>query len=178
MNKDTLLYKTYDLYKQLNNTNKRLSSTVRNSPELINILTEETNFLPNSSSISERLYCYIHDLHEIQRCPYCGKPKLYRGKIDKGYFATCGSDECKSIGIKNGAKNRTHEQRVVAAKKAKETYFKKTGYDNNMKNPEGYVNRACCPPPNECYMWEFDKYFKLYEEEEKSKDKGNLSSSL
>lgn len=33
---------------------------------------------------------------------------------------------------------------------------------------EKHVNRACCPPPNECYIWEFDKYLKIYEEEEQN----------
>ena len=37
--------------------------------EIINI----TSFLEENSSISERLYCIIHDINEYPKCPYCGK---------------------------------------------------------------------------------------------------------
>ena len=135
---NTELYSTYLTCKELSNSNKRLSIRVRNSDTLISQLIDETSFLPESSSISERLYCYVNNISEIPKCPYCGKPKLYKGKMDKGYYSTCGSDECKKRGIIKGARNRTREERISAAKKGQETYYKKTGYYNNMQNPDGY----------------------------------------
>ena len=138
MNKNTLLYKTYESLKNLSSTNKRLSQAVKHSDELLDILVREISFLYSTCTLSERLYCYINELDNVPRCPYCGKPRKYRGKIDKGYFRTCGDDECKKLGMIAGAKNRTHEKRVEAAAKGKETYFNKTGYYNNMQNPAGY----------------------------------------
>ena len=69
---NTELYSTYLTCKELSNSNKRLSIRVRNSDTLISQLTDETSFLPESSDISERLYCYVNNISEIPKCPYCG----------------------------------------------------------------------------------------------------------
>lgn len=129
--------KSKDLYP--NCVNKQFSATVRHSDELLNELKEETKFLSDRSSVSERLYCFVHNIHEIQKCPYCGKSLLYTGKMDKGYYATCGSDECRKLGMTRGSTNRSDTKKNIAIAKAKETYFKKTGYYSNMQNPEGYA---------------------------------------
>ena len=99
MKTDTKLYKLYQ-ESRISGGNKKLSMNVRYSEELQSILKAETDFLSNNATLSERLYCWLHDIHEIQMCPYCNeKPLLYRGKIDKGYYATCGRQECKSKGM-------------------------------------------------------------------------------
>lgn len=136
------LQETYQESKELypNSVNKRFSSVVRNSSELLDELKYETKFLPDDASASERLYCFVHDIHERQTCPYCGRPLLYTGKMDKGYYATCGSDLCRKQGMSKGAKNQSPEIKKSAVEKARQTYFEKTGYYNNMQNPEGYAN--------------------------------------
>lgn len=135
------LWKTYQESKEIypNSANKRFSSVVRHSDELLDELKKETDFLSGDASVSERLYCFVHDIHEIRKCPYCGKPLLYTGKMDKGYYATCGSAECRKLGMAKGATNRSDDAKSAAAAKAKETYFKKTGYYSNMQDPAGYA---------------------------------------
>ena len=134
MLENTPLYKLY-LDSRKNGGNRKLSYCVNHDTDLIEQLTNETNFLPNDSSISERLYCYIHNISFTPKCPYCGN-KLKYYKLNKGYYSTCGSNECKHAGIVKGAKNRTKEKRKLAATKGQMTYFKRTGYYNNMQNPD------------------------------------------
>ena len=138
MKTDTKLYSIY-LESQKSGGNKKLSMNIRYSIELQKILIEETNFLPDNVSLSERLYCWLNDIHERQLCPYCkNKYLIYRGKVDKGYYATCGSRECKRAGIANGQKQISPERRKEIVKKGQDTYFKHTGYRNVLQNPEQF----------------------------------------
>ena len=137
MKTDTKLYKLYQ-ESRIAGGNKKLSMNVRYSEELQSILKAETDFLSNNATLSERLYCWLHNIHEIQMCPYCNeKPLLYRGKIDKGYYATCGRQECKSKGMST-YKNISLEKRKEMVRKGQETYFKHTGYKNIFQNPERF----------------------------------------
>lgn len=135
MNTGTPLYNLYVETRKAGG-NKKLSYTVNHDNGIKEILINETSFLPDDSSISERLYCYINDMHSTPTCPYCGDKLRYYGKMNRGYYATCGKDECKKIGMKCGASSRTIEERRLAAAKGKLTYFKRTGYYHNMQNPE------------------------------------------
>lgn len=138
MKKDTELY---DVYQQslIFGGNKKLSMNLRYSKKLQEILKEETSFLPDNATISERLYCWLNNIQERQMCPYCHeRPLLYRGKIDKGYYATCGIPECKHIGMSLGSKNISPERRKEIIKKGQDTYFKHTGYRNILQNPQRF----------------------------------------
>ena len=138
MKKDTELY---DVYQQslIFGGNKKLSMNLRYSKKLQEILKEETSFLPDNATISERLYCWLNNIQERQMCPYCHeRPLLYKGKIDKGYYATCGMSECKHIGMSLGSKNISPERRKEITKKGQETYFKHTGYRNILQNPQRF----------------------------------------
>lgn len=135
MLENTPLYKLY-LDSRKNGGNRKLSYYVNHDTDLLEQLTLETNFLPCDSSISERLYCYIHNISSTPKCPYCGNKLKYYGKLNKGYCSTCGNDKCKQTGIVKGAKNRSQEERKLAAAKGRLTYFKRTGYYSNMQNPE------------------------------------------
>ena len=113
---------------------KGLIVKLRYDEELRKELEEATNFLPNdeTTSISERVFYYKENLKEIQKCPYCNKKRRFE-KLDKGLFVTCGSKECKHLAL---AKSSQKEKNYVEIqKKMRETYFKKTGYTHNMKNP-------------------------------------------
>lgn len=82
--------------------NKRFIIIARNNAELQQQLINETSFLINNPSLSERAYCVLHDIKEQPVCKWCGEPLRFR-KMDKGYFATCGKKECKGKGIAAGA---------------------------------------------------------------------------
>lgn len=136
MLKNTNLYKLY-LESKESGDNYKLSTRAHHDEEIFNELKYETTFLPDDATVSERLYCYIHDIHHILLCPYCHKNKLkYTGKLNKGYYSTCGNNDCKHIGITNGAKNRTTSERKQAAAKGKLTHYERTGFYNNMQNPD------------------------------------------
>lgn len=64
-----MLSKLQDVYQESkefypNSVNKRFSSVVRNSSELLDELKYETKFLSDNASVSERLYCFVHDFNK------------------------------------------------------------------------------------------------------------------
>lgn len=99
-------------------------------------MIEYTSFLHNEATISERVYCIKHDITTQPLCKYCGQPLRFH-KMDKGYFATCGDEDCKYQAKRDSnietAKTKDYTESV---KKAKATYKAKTGYEHNMQNPE------------------------------------------
>lgn len=138
MKTDTKLYSIY-LESRKFGGNKKLSMNIRYSIELQKILIEETDFLPDNTTLSERLYCWFNNIHERQLCPYCkNKYLIYQGKVDKGYYATCGSKECKHAAIIAAQKKISPERRKEIAKKSQDTYFERTGYRNILQNPEQF----------------------------------------
>lgn len=113
---------------------KGLMTKLRYDTQLRNELLKETEFLAESVSLSERVYYYKEGLKELQLCPYCGTRPLRFQKLDKGFFGTCGCEECKKKGMSKGAKTG-RDWSVIQAKR-RETYRNKTGYEHNMQNPE------------------------------------------
>lgn len=105
-------------------------------------LIDKTSFLNSYSdvTISERLYYYINNLTEPQLCPYCNKNKRQFIKLDKGLFATCGSDTCKKQGMSMGALQKRDWTNITL--KAKQTYKSKHGVEHNMKDPAFIMKRA------------------------------------
>lgn len=105
-------------------------------------LIDKTSFLNSYSdvTISERLYYYINNITEPQLCPYCNKNKRQFIKLDKGLFATCGSDTCKKQGMSMGALQKRDWTNITL--KAKQTYKSKHGVEHNMKDPAFIMKRA------------------------------------
>lgn len=105
-------------------------------------LIDKTSFLNSYSdvTISERLYYYINNITEPQLCPYCNKNKRQFIKLDKGLFATCGSDTCKKQGMSMGALQKRDWTNITL--KAKQTYKSKHGVEHNMKDPIFIMNRT------------------------------------
>ena len=105
-------------------------------------LIDKTAFLNDYSdvNISERLYYYMHSLTEPQLCPYCNKNKKNFIKLDKGLFATCGSETCKKQGMRLGALQKRDWTNITL--KAKQTYKSKHGVEHNMKDPAFIMKRA------------------------------------
>lgn len=93
--------------------NKGFMVKLRYNEDLRNRVIELTSFLHEDVSLSERVYCILHDITEQPVCKWCGDPLRFR-KLDKGYFATCGKKECQGKGIAAGAVN--HDWAAVAAK--------------------------------------------------------------
>ena len=125
------------IYEYANGSAKTVLLYLRKE-ENYNDLVNETSYLPETISKSERYYCWLNNLTEIPKCPVCGKPRLFY-KVNKGYFSTCGNKSCKSALISKSNSesyrdwNKIHE-------KMKATYKAKTGYEHNMQNPEFIKN--------------------------------------
>lgn len=105
-------------------------------------LIDKTAFLNDYSDVntSERLYYYLHNLTEPVLCPYCHKKRKLFIKLDKGFFATCGDEECKKQGMSMGALQHRDWDKI--SNKAKQTYKRKHGVEHNMQDPAFIMNRA------------------------------------
>jgi len=57
---------------------------------------EYTKGLPENATMSERLYCILHNLSERPKCPVCGKPRPYE-KQTQEYGTSCGDSACRMI---------------------------------------------------------------------------------
>ena len=103
------------------------------------------NFIPKYHNVSDYLNSRYDDsksyretirrikigIEEKPRCPTCGKPLIFVGKQKKMFTKYC-CDSCR-------ARNKeTHRL-------ASETYFKKTGYTHNSRNPESQerIKKTC-----------------------------------
>lgn len=122
-----------EIYNRSNGNAKTVMLYLR-KVENYNDLVNETNYLPEAISKSERYYCWLNKLKEIPKCPICGKPRIFR-KVNKGYFATCGDKSCKSALISK-SNSESYRDWDKIQEKMKATYKEKTGYEHNMQNPE------------------------------------------
>lgn len=122
-----------ELYNKANKSNKTVMVYLRKESNL-NLLINETSYLPDNISNSERYYCWLHNLKEIPKCPYCNNYRRFE-KVDKGYFATCGNKSCKSLAI-GYANAHSYRDWNKIQEKMKNTYKERTGYDHNMRNPD------------------------------------------
>lgn len=117
-------------------TNKGLMVKLRYDDFLKTEIINNTKFLPEESSLSERVYCLKNNITEQRLCPVCNKPRKFRN-LNTGYFATCGDKSCQTIlhcqNVTIANKTRNYAETV---KKTKETYKARTGYEHNMQNPE------------------------------------------
>ena len=110
------------------------ATRLRYNEDLRNELIQETSFLPNTVTLSERMYYWFHNIDSPLLCPHCGKPRKFR-KFTYGYFPTCGSKECRAKSIAYG--NKFMHNYDVIQKKMKETYASAhNGISHNMKDPE------------------------------------------
>jgi hypothetical protein len=95
-------------------------------------LIENTNFLPESASIGERVYCIDHNIREPLLC-YCGKPVKYL-KYSDGYSKRC-SKKCvySDPEVKEKRKNTCLDKYGVTSFTKTSSYLQKTKETNNKK---------------------------------------------
>lgn len=82
---------------------KGFITRLRYNKDLLNELIQETHFLINNPTNSERMYCWYYNISEQPVCKHCGKPRKFR-KFTYGYFPTCGSKECRGKSVTYGNK--------------------------------------------------------------------------
>lgn len=109
--------------------------------ELWEYLNTNTQFLPENSSVSERVYCLKENITTRQTCKYCPKPVSFVRMVGRGsvYSVYC-SKECSkhdlSDLIKVGKSSISHESIMVSNDKRKLTNLKNTGYEYNSQRPD------------------------------------------
>lgn len=113
-----IIFKKLFLHNKLNHFYKRLLND-----DIITLIIKETNFLPKTVSIRERLYYIENNIIEIKKCKYCND-KLYFNLIPPGFLKTCNSKECKKKNKSNNTKemhkNFTDEMKIQRNKKISE----------------------------------------------------------
>lgn len=58
-----------------------------------NLIINKTSFLNDDVSLSERIYCILNNIKELDTCPYCGNKVKY-ANFGIGYRRHCGNREC------------------------------------------------------------------------------------
>ena len=119
-------------------SNRQISGMVRSS-EMKKAVIEQTSFLPENATVSQRLWHIINNSMHTEVCPRCGKASRKFHNLKSGYFPTCGSLECRKIGRALGNKKKRDWKSVQD--KMKKTYSEKTGYAHNTLNPESCEKR-------------------------------------
>ncbi|HRW21274.1 MAG TPA: hypothetical protein P5509_04820 [Bacteroidales bacterium] len=120
---------------------KSIIVSLRYNEDILNEVLERTSFLPDITSVSERVYCLINNIKETLLCDYCGKPRKFM-KLDRGYHGTCQSKECikkhRSVVNKESAKKVNKEE---SFKKQRETFMKIYGKPHNWCNGTSSRNK-------------------------------------
>ena len=127
---------------------KGIVISLRYNEERIKALFEQTSWMPEESSKSERLYCILFDYKDIY-CPICGKKKKFY-KINKGYWKTCDDSNCvhewKLIVQKNAAKKMDYKSII---EKLKNTCLERYGVEHNWSSSE--LRKKCYKTCKERY---------------------------
>lgn len=114
--------------------NKRgLMTKLRYNPEIVKDINTMTNFMDENSSISERVYCLYNGITERPTCPICNIRQKRFEKMDKGYFSSCGDDECKrQIHIINNRVACNKKDHTAIYEKAKKTNKERYGVEHTQ----------------------------------------------
>jgi hypothetical protein len=126
------------IYAQLLRNNKPITSRMRyewfennDLDSILNKIIERSSFLPDNSTVSERVYCIIHDINSMPCCHKCGN-NLQFISYTKGYLTYC-SKKCANQSTNNFAK---HGRTKQANEKRRQTNRKKYGVDHAIASPE------------------------------------------
>lgn len=119
---------------------KFLSESLFNKhyPEQYQYILDNTQFLPEDTSFSERKYCILNKIKERPKCKICDNGARFIS-IKAGYMNTC-CRECdkklKSQSHKKFWDNLTEEQRKEKVKHQADILEKETGYRTTFENPK------------------------------------------
>lgn len=110
-----------------------LISSIRNNEDYIKEIINLTEFLDHSTKISARVYCILNDIDKKPLC-YCGKQKKFH-KINRGFFRTCGNEECVSEALSEKAiENNKKIDWEQSIRKQRQTNLNRYGVESNFNN--------------------------------------------
>ncbi len=111
----------------------------KNNIKYLDELKKQTNFLPENSKISERIYCYLNNLRSILLCKECDINNVKFISINKWYQIYC-SCKCSSLNDKKKDKSKQTNllkywfenpaQSDIIKEKIKKTNLKKYWFEN------------------------------------------------
>lgn len=92
------------LNKNKNINSRKIKQLIDNNSKILIDIVNETNFLPKESSLNERIYVILNDIHEILLCPFCSSKRSFIKY--RGYKDTCGEKICSNKLRYTDVKNR------------------------------------------------------------------------
>lgn len=88
----------YKTHQGLNSVKLRYSWFINNKQlDIFNEIIKLTDFLGETETLSERLYCIMHDVSSIGNCPYCNNMRIKYANYTEGYRRHCGNRKCNYI---------------------------------------------------------------------------------
>lgn len=117
-----------------NKTNvlSRYSKFKREKQEVIN----QTDYLPKSASLPQRLWHIIHEITDIPGCKTCQKPVSWDRRF-KRYKTYCGNPKCPNVDPDIISQKQSKTDYEKAAQKRHETCIKKYGHSNYLASEQG-----------------------------------------
>lgn len=103
---------------------------------IVNQIKQQTEFLPNNSSLPQRLFHIIHQTDNIPGCKTCGDPVSWDHRY-KRYKTYCGDPACpgKDPDIIQQKKEKTDY--TSATEKRKQTNLERYGHTNYLATEKG-----------------------------------------
>lgn len=83
----------YNVLYQTGKLNPNATRTVANNLFLDQMVKQYTSFLPETTTLRERLYCIVNNITTLQLCPVCGTQLKIKSTGKLEYFSYC-SREC------------------------------------------------------------------------------------
>lgn len=121
----------------------KLKTSQLEKSEDLHLIIEQTNFLPDDSSILERVFCIKNSISELSICQFCGNKRSFVKY--RGYKETCGNVSC---GLKlRYSKNENRE--ITGLKTSQTKHDNKRYYRDNLLNLDRFKNLSITKPsPN------------------------------
>lgn len=98
--------------------------------------TSWEEYILKFSTSRELIYCVTHNVLETPPCPYCGKPRKFRGT--EGYNQTCGGTRCHQAAVADTCMkvygHRCSSQAESVKRKSEETCLKRWGVPHAAQN--------------------------------------------
>lgn len=107
--------------------------------DLVKEIVDETSFLPEDASLTNRVYCVMNDIKDNPKCGCGNNVNFFR--YSTGYFEFCGK-KCTYKGSLFGQRtkekyaNISQDELDIIVEKRKKTNIEKYGVDNYFKLPE------------------------------------------
>jgi hypothetical protein len=119
--------------------NGRINPTIKPQSRIWDLVAVMVPHLPYNTSLSEKIYCLRHNIHEIQYCVFCGiRPVQYNNSL-KTYRKYCTSSCAQNCSVVKAERKKTNLERYGvehgnqtkdSCEKRKKTNLERYGVEN------------------------------------------------